>query len=173
MPAGHMCSNIHCPKYLATFRDIEGNVTAKKLYTQEQFEIGVPIYALKLQLTDLGTFRDTPHATPSLRSLRISRNISRYLILDIKFMLPVRLELGPDDPQAGTLTTRLPFLDTIAYTDLISPPPPHNTAPISRNVSRYLISLPSTQQSTYISKCLEILQQKMNHEKLHYMCRNQ
>ena len=24
---------IHCPKYLATFRDIGGNVTAKKLYT--------------------------------------------------------------------------------------------------------------------------------------------
>ena len=25
--------SLHCPKYLATFRDIEGNVTAKKLYT--------------------------------------------------------------------------------------------------------------------------------------------
>ena len=30
-----LCSTytVHCPKYLATFRDIEGNVTAKKLYT--------------------------------------------------------------------------------------------------------------------------------------------
>ena len=54
-----MIFKIHCPKYLATFRDIEWNVTAKQSYTRETFEIGVPIYALKLQLTDLGTFRDT------------------------------------------------------------------------------------------------------------------
>ena len=53
-------------------------------------------------------------------------------------MLPVRFELGPDDPRAGTLTTGLPFLDTNDYTDSISPPP-------------------STQHGTYISKCLEIL----------------
>ena len=46
-------------EYLATFRDIEWNVTAKQSYTRERFEIGVPIYALKLKLTDLGTFRDT------------------------------------------------------------------------------------------------------------------
>ena len=38
---------------------IAGTVTAKQSYTRETFEIRVPIYALKLQLTDFGTFRDT------------------------------------------------------------------------------------------------------------------
>ena len=54
---------------------MEWNVTAKKSYTRETFEIGVPIYALKLQLTDLGTFRDPPHTTP-LHAARITWNDS-------------------------------------------------------------------------------------------------
>ena len=100
-----ICCIIHCPKYLATFRDIEGNVTAKKLYTRETFEIGIPIYALKLQLTDHGTFRDPPHAAP-LHSLCISRNISWYTTCS-----PPPLARCVYAVQARTLTTRLLYLD--------------------------------------------------------------
>ena len=93
-------------KYLATFWDIEGNVTVIKSYTREKFEIKVPIYALKLQLTDLRTFRDPPHSIP-LPSL--ASYISECFVIHIP---RYGLELGPDNPQAVTLTTRLPFLDT-------------------------------------------------------------
>ena len=35
-----------------------------KVIYKGKFEIGVPIYALKLQVTDLRKFRNPPHATP-------------------------------------------------------------------------------------------------------------
>ena len=121
----------HCPKYLATFRDIEWNVTAKKSYTRETFEIGVPIHALKLQLTDLGTFRGPPHAIP-LHAARISRNVSWFTFLGIKMMHRVRLELGPDNLQARTLTASLSCLDK-------------NTVKKSIQILPFLGFLPSTQ----------------------------
>ena len=33
-------SIVHCPKKIGSFRDIDGNVNAKKLFTWEKFEIG-------------------------------------------------------------------------------------------------------------------------------------
>ena len=93
------------------------------------------------QLTYLGIVRDSPTAAPippSLQALRISRNVSWFTLVDPKMVQRARLELGSDDPQAGTLTTRLPFLcTTLLYGSVLIPP--------------------STQLSTYISKCLEIL----------------
>ena len=44
---------------------------------KEKFKIGVLIYALKLQIRDLGTFCDPPHASP-LHAARLSRIILQY-----------------------------------------------------------------------------------------------
>ena len=97
------CCIPHCPKYLGTFRDIEGNVTAKKLYTWEKFEIGN-----SLHISEKFVIYPIP---PSLRALRISRNVSWFTFLDPKMPQCARVEFRWDDPQAGrTLTTRPPIL---------------------------------------------------------------
>ena len=84
---------------------IYGNVTAKNLYIREKFEIGNRISELFM------IHRQQPQFPPPFRRcvyLKMFHDSHSYSIS--KNVQHVRLELRPDNPEAGTPTSRPPFL---------------------------------------------------------------